>query len=150
VNDLEMSFAAEEESKEKSDRPGSPWASHEGLYKPPKNHKAKVPTLHNKCRKQYSIAGAWLKGNIAKYHWKLSGRRSADFKFLFPHLKCSTCAFPYEETFIPIGEKSYTNVCANIDVWLDGDFISAFASLVCHNNHCSSPTVPINSGKDVP
>jgi hypothetical protein len=39
---LEMSFTAEEESKEKSDRPGSPWASNEGLYEPPKNHKAKV------------------------------------------------------------------------------------------------------------
>ncbi len=35
-------------------------------------------------------------------------------------------------------------------VWLDGDFISAFASLVCHNNHSLAPTVPINSGKDVP
>ncbi len=58
-------------------------------------------------------------------------------------------AFPYEESFVPIGEKLYTNVCANTDVWLDGDFNSAFASLVCHNNHCSSPTVPINSGKDV-
>jgi hypothetical protein len=41
-------------------------------------------------------------------------------------------------------------VCANTDVWLDGDFISAFASLVCHNNHSTAPTVPINSGKDVP
>jgi hypothetical protein len=41
-------------------------------------------------------------------------------------------------------------VCANTDVWLDGDFISAFASLVCHNNHSLAPTVPINSGKDVP
>ncbi len=29
---LEMSFAAEEESKETSDRPGSPWASNKGLY----------------------------------------------------------------------------------------------------------------------
>ncbi len=28
---LEMSFAAEEESKEKLDRPGSPWASNKGL-----------------------------------------------------------------------------------------------------------------------
>ncbi len=34
-------FAAEEESKEKLDRPGSPWASNKDLYKPPKNHKAK-------------------------------------------------------------------------------------------------------------
>jgi hypothetical protein len=101
---LEMSFAAEEESKEKSDCPGSPWASNEGLYKPPKNHKVKVPILHNMCRKQYSIADAWLKGNIAKYHRKLSGSRSSDSKFLFPHLECSTCAFPYEETFVPIGE----------------------------------------------
>jgi hypothetical protein len=55
---LEMSFAAEEESKEKLDCPGSPWASNEGLYKPPKNHKAKIPILHSKCRKQYSIADA--------------------------------------------------------------------------------------------
>jgi hypothetical protein len=53
---LEMSFAAEEESKEKLDCPGSPGASNEGLYKPPKNLKAKVPVLHNKSRKQYSVA----------------------------------------------------------------------------------------------
>jgi hypothetical protein len=142
-----MSFAAEKESKEKSDHPGSPWASIKGLYKPPKNHKAKVPILHNKCHKQYSIADAWLKGNIAKYHRKLSGRRSADFKFLFPLLECSTCVFPYKETFVPIGEKSYTNVCANTDVWLDGDFISAFASLVCQNNHCSSPVFQSTLGR---
>ncbi len=48
---LEMSFAAEEESKEKLDRPGSTWASNKGLYEPLKNHKAKVPILHNKFRK---------------------------------------------------------------------------------------------------
>jgi hypothetical protein len=132
------------------DRPSSPWASNEGLYEPPENHKAMVPILHNKFRKQYSVQDAWAKGNIAKYHWKLSGRRSADFKFFFPCLECSTCCFPNEEAFIPIGEKSYTNVCANADVWLDGDFISAFASLVCHNSHSLAPTVPIISGKDVP
>ncbi len=50
---------------------------------------------------------------------------------------------------IPIGEKSYTSVCANMDVWLDGDFISAFASLVCHNNHSLVPTALIESGQDV-
>jgi hypothetical protein len=55
---LEMSFAAEEESKEKFDCPGSPWASNEGLYKPPKNCKAKVPILHHKSCKQYSVADA--------------------------------------------------------------------------------------------
>ncbi len=131
------------------DCPGSPWASNEGLYKPPKNHKAKVLILHNKSRKQYSVADAWAEGNIAKYHRKLSGRRSADFMF-FPRLECSTCCFPYKESVIPIGEKSYTNVCANTDVWLDGDFISAFASLVCYNNHSLAPTVPIIAGKDVP
>ncbi len=47
-------------------------------------------------------------------------------------------------------KKSYTNVCANTDVFLDGDVVSAFASLVCHHNHSTAPTVPINSGKDVP
>ncbi len=147
---LEMSSAAEEESKEKLDHPRSPWASNKGLYEPPENHKAKVPILHNKFRKQYSVHDAWAKENIAKYHRKLSGWRSADFKFLFPCLECSTCCFPNEEAFIPIGEKSYTNVCANTDVWFDGDFNSAFASLVCHNNHSSAPTVLINSGNNLP
>ncbi len=124
---LEMSFAAEQ-LEERSDHPDSPFASNEGLYEtPPKTHKAKVPMKHNKFCKQYSIADTWLNGNIAKYLRKLSGRRSADFKFLYPYLECSTCAFPYKDTFIPIGEKIYTNVCANRDVWLDGDFISAFA-----------------------
>jgi hypothetical protein len=37
-----------------------------------------------------------------------------------------------------------------MDVWLDGDFISAFASLVCHNNHSLVPTALIKSGQDVP
>jgi hypothetical protein len=105
---------------------------------------------YNKLCKQYSIADAWIDGNITKYQQKLSGRRSADFKFLYPYLECSTCAFPYTDCFIPIGEKSYTNVCANTDVWLDGDFISAFASLVCHNNHSSVPTALMKSGQDVP
>ncbi len=41
-------------------------------------------------------------------------------------------------------------MCANTDVWLDGDFISAIASLVCHNNHSLAPTVLINAGKDLP
>ncbi len=147
---LEMSFAAEKESEEKFDPPSSPWASNEGRYKLTENDKAKVPILHNKFCKQDHVHDAWAKGNIAKYHRKLSGRRSAEFKFLFPCLECSTCCFPNKEAFIPIGEKSYTNVCANTDVWLDGDFISTFASLVCHNNHSLTPTVPINSVKDVP
>jgi hypothetical protein len=43
-------------------------------------------------------------------------------------------------------EKAYTNVCANTDVWLDGQFISAFASLVCHNNH----SLVLKCWQDVP
>jgi hypothetical protein len=50
----------------------------------------------------------------------------------------------------PMDEKSYTNVSANTDVWLDGDFIPAIASLVCHNNHSLVPTALMGSGKDVP
>ncbi len=112
---LEMKFTAEEESKEKLDCPGSPWASNESLYKPPKNHKAKVPIPHNKFRKQYSIADAWLKGNIAKYHRKLSERRSADFKFLFPHLECSTCAFHTKNlSFLLV--KNHTPMCVQIQM----------------------------------
>jgi hypothetical protein len=92
---LEMSFAAEQ-LEERSDCPASPFASNEGVIKtPPKTHKAKVPMKYNKFCKQYSIADAWLNGNIAKYQQKLSGRRSADFKFLYPYLGCSTCAFPH-------------------------------------------------------
>ncbi len=75
---LEMSFAAEQ-SEKRLDHPASPFASNKGVYKtPPKTHKAKVPMRYTKFRKQYSIADAWLNGNIAKYQQKLSGRRSAD------------------------------------------------------------------------
>jgi hypothetical protein len=58
--------------------------------------------------------------------------------------------FSHTQQLIPIDEKSYTNVCANTDVWLDGDFISAFASLVCHNNHSLVPIALMKSGQDVP
>jgi hypothetical protein len=147
---LEMSFAAEQ-LEERLDCPDSSFASNKCLYKtPPETHKAKVPMKYNKFRKQYSIADAWINGNIAKYQQKLSGRRSADFKFLYPYLECSTCAFTFKYCFIPIGEKIYTNVCANTDVWLDGDFISAFASLVCHNYHSLAPTALMKSGQDGP
>ncbi len=147
---LEMSFAAEQ-SEERLDHPASPFASNEGVYKTtPKTHKTKVPMKYNKFRKQYSIADAWLNGNIAKYQQKLSGRRSADFKFLYPYLECSTCTFPHTQQLIPIGEKLYTNVCANTGVWLDGDLFSAFASLVCHNNHSLVPTALMESRQDVP
>jgi hypothetical protein len=105
---------------------------------------------YKKFCKKYSIADAWINGNIVKYQQKLSRRRSANFKFLYPYLEYSRCAFPHTHQYIPIGEKSYTNVCTNTDVWLDGDFISAFASLVCHNNHSLVPRALMKSGKDVP
>ncbi len=41
-------------------------------------------------------------------------------------------------------------MCANTDVWLDGDFISAFASLVCYNNHSLVKAALMKSGQDVP
>jgi hypothetical protein len=108
---LAVSFAAEEEFEAKIDRPSSPWASNEGVYEPTDTDKAKHQNLINKLRKQYSVQEAWAKGNIAKYHLKLSGRQSSDFKFLFPRLECSTCSFPNNTVLIPIGEKSYINVC---------------------------------------
>jgi hypothetical protein len=49
-----------------------------------------------------------------------------------------------------MGEKSYTNVCTNTNVWLDGDIITAFESLVCHNNHSLVPRALMKSGQDVP
>ncbi len=106
---LEMSFAAEK-SEERLDHPASPFASSKGVYETPaKTHKAKVLMKYNKFHKQYSVTDAWLNGNIAKYQRKLSGRRSADFKFLYSYLECSTCAFPHTQQLIPVGEKSYTN-----------------------------------------
>ncbi len=150
---LEMKFAAEklEESNIRLDRPDSPFASNKDLYKtPPETHKAKVPMKYKKFCKQYSIADAWINGNIAKYHQKLSGRRSADFKFLYLYLECSTCAFPHTHVLIPVSEKAYTNVLSKTNVWVDGDFISAFASLVCHNNHSSVKRLLMKSGEDVP
>ncbi len=150
---LEISFAAEqlEESNVGSVCPDSPFASNEGLFKtPPETHKAKVPMKYKNVCKQYSIADAWINSNIAKYQQKLSGRRCADFKFLYPYLECSTYAFPHTQQLIPIGEKSNTNVCKNTDVWLDGHFISAFASFVCHNNHSLVPRALMKSGQDVP
>jgi hypothetical protein len=86
---LEMSFAAVQ-SEERLDCPASPFASNKGLYEtPPETQQAKVPMKYNKFRKQYSIADAWLNRNIAKYQQKLTGRRSADFKFLYyPYLEC--------------------------------------------------------------
>jgi hypothetical protein len=77
---LAMSFAAEEQCEEKLDHPSSPWASNEGFYKPTENDKAKHLNLNNKFCKQYSVQDAWARGNIAKCHWKLSGRRSAEFQ----------------------------------------------------------------------
>jgi hypothetical protein len=91
-----------------------------------------------------------MNGNIAKYQRKLSGRRSTDFYFFYPVPGCSTCVFPHKNVMIPIDEKAYTNVCTNTDVWLDGDFISASASLVCHNNHSLVQTALMKSGQDVP
>jgi hypothetical protein len=58
--------------------------------------------------------------------------------------------FSTHRQLIPIGEKSHTNVCANTDVWLDGDFIPTFESLVCHNNHSLVPRALMKSGQDVP
>jgi hypothetical protein len=98
---LEMSFAAEqlEEINVRSDRPDSPFANNKGLYQtPPETHKAKVHMKYKKFCKQYSIADAWIDGNIAKYQQKLSWRRSADLKFLYPYLECSTCTFPHKTT----------------------------------------------------
>jgi hypothetical protein len=62
---------------------------------------------YSKFCKQYFIADGWINGNITKYQQKLNGRRSTDFKFLYPYLECSTCAFPHTHT--PI--DSHNNVC---------------------------------------
>ncbi len=147
-----MNFAAEtlEESNVRSDSPDSPFASNKGIDKTLyETHKAKVSIKYKKFRKQYSIADAWINRNIAKYQQKLSGRRSGDFKFLYPYLECFTCAFPHIHVMIPIGENAYTNVCTNTDAWIDGDFISAFASLVCHKNHYLVQRALMKSGQDV-
>jgi hypothetical protein len=60
--------------------------------------------------------------------------------------------FPHKNVIISIGEK-HTPMCAhcaNTDVWLNGDFISAFVSLVCHNIHSLVKTALMKSGQVVP
>jgi hypothetical protein len=65
---LEMNFAATnfEENKVRLDSPDSTFASNEGIDDTPhKNCKSKVSVKDNFCKK-YSIADAWMNGNIAK------------------------------------------------------------------------------------
>jgi hypothetical protein len=65
------------------------------------------------------------------------------------HIWNVPCVLFHTHVMIPIGEKAYTNVCANTDVWLDGNFISAFASLECHNHHSLVQRALMKSGQDV-
>jgi hypothetical protein len=65
---LETSFAAEQSEERSRIVLLAPLPVTKVFYKtPPKTHKAKVPIKYNKFCKQYSIADAWLNGNIAKY-----------------------------------------------------------------------------------
>jgi hypothetical protein len=82
-----MNFAAANfEENKGSDSPDSPFASNEGIDDTShENYKGKV-SIKNKFCKKYSIADACMYGNIVKYQQKLSGRRSANFKFLYPVL----------------------------------------------------------------
>ena len=80
---LDMNFAAEklEENKVRLDSPDSSFASNKGIDDIPHKNRMDKVSVKNKFCNKYSIADAWINGYIAKYQWKLSGRRSADFKF---------------------------------------------------------------------
>ncbi len=75
--------------------------------------------------------------DIPKYHCKVSGSQSDNVKFLFPELEGSTCCFLNKAILIPIGDNKCTQLCTSTNVWLDGDFLSAFTSLVSHYSHIS-------------
>ncbi len=51
--------------------------------------------------------------------------------------------------FIPIGDNIYSPLCTSSNVWLDGNFISAIASLVSHYSHNSDRSTT-SSGLDLP
>ncbi len=123
---LAMNLAAEklEENKVRLDSPDSSFASNKGIDDIPHKNRMDKVSVKNKFCNKYSIADAWINGNIAKYQRKLRGGRSTDFKFLYPVLECFTCAFPHKNVMIPIGELAYTNVCSNKDVWLDSGVLS--------------------------
>jgi hypothetical protein len=46
--------------------------------------------------------------------------------------------------------SSFVSSSGMFHMWLDGDFTSTFASLVCHNFHSLVKTALMKSGQDVP
>jgi hypothetical protein len=98
---------------------------------------------------KYSLAEAWRMDALVTSHSKVSGRSTSTHMFLNPELHFVTCCLPQYLTLICIDNKNYINKCSNTNVWLDGDFIERFATLLYHYAH-SSATPLVRIEKNLP
>ena len=106
------------------------------------------PTFNNQTFPQYSISDAWAMKSLAKSHSEFSGRSTSLHILLSPELHCPTCSFPESITTIFIGDKDYIHKCTNTNVWLDGDFLVGFTTVLYPYSH-SSFCAPSASEKDL-
>ncbi len=90
---------------------------------------------------KYSLAEAWKMDALVTSHRKFSGRSTSTHMFLNPEIHCASCFFPQPSTFICIGNKNYINKCSNTNVWLDGNFIAGFTTLLYHYAHSSGTSL---------
>ncbi len=66
-----------------------------------------------------------------------------------PEVHCASCSIPQSSTCICIGNKSYINKFYNTNVWLDGNFIEGFTTLLYHYAH-SCGTSLVSNEKNLP
>ena len=103
----------------------------------------------NRSLEKYSLAEAWKMDALVTSHSKFSGRSTSTHMFLNPEVHCASCSFPQSSTFICIGNKNYINKCSKTNVWLDGNFIAGFTTLLYHYAH-SSGTSLVGNEKNLP
>ena len=108
----------------------------------------KRPGAPNRSLSIYSLSDAWNRNNLQTSHSKFSGTSSSWHMFLLPELHCKQCSFPSSSTTIHIGDQAYINKCTNTNVWLDGDFVESFATLLYHYSHSSG--IPTATDKILP
>jgi hypothetical protein len=96
----------------------------------------KCPVAPNQSS-MYSLSDAWTRNNLQTSQSKFSGTSTSLHNFLQPELHCKQCSFPQSSTNIFIGDQAYINKCTNTNVWLDGDFVVGFSTLLYHYSHSS-------------
>jgi hypothetical protein len=93
---------------------------------------------------KYSLAEALKMDALETSHSKFSGRSTSTHMFLNPEVHCVSCSFPQSSSFICIGNKNYINKCSYTNVWLDGNFIAGFTTLLYHYAYFSGTSLVSN------